>query len=387
MATGDLGIATADMARNTNGLGPAFRRGDGLTCIEEPGPEGPLFVLVHGTWARNAPWATAGASLPSKLRDEWPHPGIFAFKWRGLNRLTERLRASEELQEAIRRLKEQFTGRQIIVIGHSHGGNIVAWATTQIEIDAAVYLNTPFLRVLELEPLSVSSFRAFGVPSPFDRIDLIAASIQLFGVPLLLVITVALIVLSSVFAPDADWIYYLRILTSAFTIGLSYFLLQGSHLLSERIRSYRRTLVTLTTGPRLARRELVVSATGDEALTALTTANATISVFGTFTRRPLIWMTQIGRYIDTKLGGMSLIFGVIVLLALGIFATMLAVAMLAYGPIHGLIAAESTLATTAFPSGITDTMSVDVGPRGLKHSLVYDSPEVIAAIIRWLKKE
>ena len=48
--------------------------------------------------------------------------------------------------------------------------------------------------------------------------------------------------------------------------------------------------------------------------------------------------------------------------------------------------AEVTLATTAFPKGVTDTLSVDVRTeRGLEHSLVYAESDVIDRIVCWLK--
>ena len=94
-------------------------------------------------------------------------------------------------------------------------------------------------------------------------------------------------------------------------------------------------------------------------------------------RRPLILA---GRYGDTVsyLKILDFIF-------MPLFAFMLLLGMCAYGPIQGLMAAESTLAVSASPLGVSDFLSVDVGGRGLRHSLVYDDPRVISAVVNWLK--
>jgi hypothetical protein len=72
------------------------------------------------------------------------------------------------------------------------------------------------------------------------------------------------------------------------------------------------------------------------------------------------------------------ILGVILLLLMIPFVTMLLPAMAAYGPGHGLMAAALTRATIAFPRGVTDTLSVDVrSESGLRHSLVYSESKYL----------
>jgi pimeloyl-ACP methyl ester carboxylesterase len=346
-----------------------------------------LFVLVHGTWATKAPWLSAGGELTKALLHQWPGAGVFAFRWRGLNRLTARLRAHEELKTLIESLRQRYPDRRLVVIAHSHGGNVAAWATTAVEgVDTVVYLNTPFLRLLRIKPLPATAIRAFGVPPPFDRLDLIALSMQGLFLPLLLLATLPMLFFTGRLSPEESFSALLQPLSGVATVVLSYIYLAGSYAISRRIRWYQRTLMSLTESPRQVRRELVVGATGDEALTGLTTANATISALGAVTRRPLFWFDRVlTQYTGSQLGLVGIAISVLYVLLTIPFGIMLFVAVLAYGPVHGLIAAEATLVTTVSPRGVTDTLSVDVRSEGLRHSLVYSETEVLAAIVDWLR--
>jgi hypothetical protein len=359
----------------------------GVECVHPPGSEGPLFVLVHGTWAKNAPWLSARGELTKALLRQWPDAGVFAFRWRGLNRLTARLRAHEELKALIESLRQRYPEARLVLIAHSHGGNVAAWATTAVEgVDTAVYLNTPFLRLLRIKPLPATEIRAFGVPPPFDRVDLIALSVQGLSLPLLLLATLPMLFFAGSLSPNGSLSGLLQLLAAVSTVVLCYIYLAGSYVISRRVRWYQRTLMSLTESPRLVRRELVVGATGDEALTGLTTANATISALGALTRRPLFWFDRtLSRYLGSELGLFGVIVAILFLLLTIPFGVMLFVAVLAYGPIHGLMAAEATLVTTASPRGVTDTLSVDMRSEGLKHSLVYSETEALGAIVEWLR--
>jgi pimeloyl-ACP methyl ester carboxylesterase len=353
-----------------------------LECVLEPGSGGTLFVLVHGTWARHAPWTNQKGQLAQALLQEWPNAGIFAFRWRGFNRLTARLRASEELAAAIGSLRSRYPQCRIIVIAHSHGGNIAAWATTATpDVDTVVYLNTPFLRVIRTPAPAMSTICSFGVLAPFNRVDPILFLLQGVLGLLVMIIGVPLMLLSRSLGPFAIFTAFIIV------VLLSYLMLRGSFQLTGRVRAAQRDLVRLTDAQRLVRRELVVGATGDEALTGLTTANAAIAVLGKLTRRPLRSLSAATQYLADDVGPFALLFLVLLGFVMVPFAFMIGLAMIAYGPVQGLMAAEITLATTAFPKGVTDTLSVDVrSDHGLKHSLVYDEPEILEKIVQWLQK-
>jgi pimeloyl-ACP methyl ester carboxylesterase len=352
-----------------------------LECVHKPSQGGTLFVLVHGTWARGASWTKEKGRLPQALLQEWPDAGIFAFGWQGFNRLTARLRASEQLATAIRSLRTSYPLSRVVVIAHSHGGNIAAWATTATpDVDTVVYLNTPFLRVVRAHLPALATICAFGVPAPFNRIDPIRFLLQVVLGLMVMVVGVPLLLLGQSLGPIAN-------LTSfTIVVALSYLMLRGSFHLTGRIRTAQSDLVRLTEANRLVRRELVVGATGDEALTGLTTANAAIAVLGSFTRRPLRSLTAATQYLADDVGPFALLFAVFLLIVMVPFGVMIGVAMIAYGPVQGLMAAEVTLATTAAPNGVTEVLSVDVQTsRGLKHSLVYDEPKILEKVVRWLR--
>ena len=116
-----------------------------------------LIVLVHGTWGRTSSWAFVDPvksclvrSLLTRLRDLTNNDiMIKRFPWSGRNSQQARDRAAKELHEELQRgLGDR--DRRIVVIGHSHGGNIALAARDKLceasrQRVRCVLMGTPFL--------------------------------------------------------------------------------------------------------------------------------------------------------------------------------------------------------------------------------------------------
>ena len=118
-------------------------------------------TLVHGTFARRAGWIKPDSKLSKYLIGMVAPPvHLTPFTWSGANRISARLKAAEDLR---RRLLDQVGSHPNdahYVIGHSHGGNVAAYAIQGSEelkrTVGLVCLSTPFL-LLELRALSIST--------------------------------------------------------------------------------------------------------------------------------------------------------------------------------------------------------------------------------------
>lgn len=107
-------------------------------------------VLVHGTFARLAPWTREDSALCRSLRALLPDARIHAFPWSGRNSHSARIKAGRELAEYLRDEQAAKPGRRRVLIAHSHGGNVVLYALRYRQVPetvaGCVFLATPFLR-------------------------------------------------------------------------------------------------------------------------------------------------------------------------------------------------------------------------------------------------
>jgi hypothetical protein len=122
-----------------------------------------LVTLVHGTFARNAPWTHDDSKLCTGLRAAFGGGVCFRrFPWSGRNSASDRAEASEALAKQIADDVCQYPSARQFVIAHSHGGNFalsaVANAGLVDRIAGVVCLATPFLvsrkRDLGKDPLA-----------------------------------------------------------------------------------------------------------------------------------------------------------------------------------------------------------------------------------------
>ncbi len=115
-------------------------------------------TLVHGTFARNAPWTKPGSVLRRYLREHIPgRIKLHRFSWSGWPSHSARDRAAQCLRCDLSFRIKKYPDAHHCVIAHSHGGNVVCYAARDPELAehlAIITLSTPFLvprkRILRL---------------------------------------------------------------------------------------------------------------------------------------------------------------------------------------------------------------------------------------------
>lgn len=102
-------------------------------------------ILVPGTWAGKASWAQPGSKLCRFLDAQLGGCSIHVHEWSYHLDEAHRRKAADSLTERIQSMREQY-GR-MVVIGHSHGGNVVLNSCRELRPGSveAVTMNTPFL--------------------------------------------------------------------------------------------------------------------------------------------------------------------------------------------------------------------------------------------------
>ena len=114
-----------------------------------------ILFLVHGTW----PCGLLKHIIRSKNHEQiWIHPssafcGAMAmpnitlrpFYWSGDNSILQRQLAVSQLRGELIEARIAYPEARILVLAHSHGGNIAIKASTSKTVDGIVTLGTPFL--------------------------------------------------------------------------------------------------------------------------------------------------------------------------------------------------------------------------------------------------
>ena len=101
-----------------------------------------IYVLVHGTFSNSSIWLKLKDSIREKEQCF-----IFDFNWDGMNKFDSRRDASIKLRENLVELRIRYPDQEIIIIAHSHGGNIAVQALndTFFKINyRLICLATPF---------------------------------------------------------------------------------------------------------------------------------------------------------------------------------------------------------------------------------------------------
>ncbi|MCW1401381.1 alpha/beta fold hydrolase [Novosphingobium sp. MW5] len=106
-------------------------------------------ILVHGTFASEATWIESDSALAQQLRNVMPEIECVPFRWSGANNHSARLAASDALAETIHDVADRYPRAAIHLVGHSHGGNVMLYASGKIgprpKIATMSFLGTPFL--------------------------------------------------------------------------------------------------------------------------------------------------------------------------------------------------------------------------------------------------
>lgn len=109
-------------------------------------------ILVHGTFAPNAPWTRPDSrfrqALAAGLAADGKAAVFHEFGWSGRNRLADRLQAADALAGLITDLRGQQPPPPVFLVGHSHGGSVIALMLKRAgdagRIAGAIFLSTPY---------------------------------------------------------------------------------------------------------------------------------------------------------------------------------------------------------------------------------------------------
>ena len=111
-------------------------------------------TLVHGTFARNAPWVRPGSSFQRALEEDLREKIVFEepLLWSGRNSIRHRWRAADQLAARVFANQRAHPDDLHVAIGHSHGGSVIAYALGRHAALAAsmvgvAFLATPFVDI------------------------------------------------------------------------------------------------------------------------------------------------------------------------------------------------------------------------------------------------
>lgn len=84
-----------------------------------------VVTLVHGTFARSAPWTQDESTLRKELVRHLGPVTFRPFEWTGANSHNARIAAGALLGKHILSVKTEYPEARQILIAHSHGGNVI----------------------------------------------------------------------------------------------------------------------------------------------------------------------------------------------------------------------------------------------------------------------
>lgn len=175
-----------DLRPHASGRLHATMRSDHLIVVLVHGTKVRLFgreLLAPPTWTK--PDSLFRSSLAGILGEK---PLFVEFEWSGANTHRARISAAGRLADLLRQLRREHAAAMIVLIAHSHGGNVALYAMRQLgtagavprhPVDGLVCLGTPFLRARLRDLTSV--FRRFWASLPWAVSFALVALIPLLG--------------------------------------------------------------------------------------------------------------------------------------------------------------------------------------------------------------
>ena len=128
---------------------PARKERERLLALQAMPPEYVL-TLVHGTFAKNAPWIRPDSLIARSLTELLGgRVEVEPFVWTGSNSVHHCATAVAALRDHLGEMRRRYKGARQVVVAHSHGGNVALTAMhTENECQGVlgvVTLATPFL--------------------------------------------------------------------------------------------------------------------------------------------------------------------------------------------------------------------------------------------------
>ncbi|MBY0284897.1 MAG: GPI inositol-deacylase [Sphingomonas sp.] len=121
-----------------------------------------LIVLVHGTWNPTSLWLQPRSHFRNRIAAALRSEGVKEVRfsrliWSGANNHQARAAAGDALAERLKFLRSRFPTHRLIVVGHSHGGNVALRGALLRDaggqtVDGVVTLATPFLAFEKVNP-------------------------------------------------------------------------------------------------------------------------------------------------------------------------------------------------------------------------------------------
>ena len=108
-----------------------------------------IITLIHGTFARGAPWTRPGSRLVEALTAHFGEAVQFQYQdWSGFNSFSARDKGAKNVTARIQEKRQEHGNVPQYLIGHSHGGNVALQAAIEDDeacLDGVVCLATPVL--------------------------------------------------------------------------------------------------------------------------------------------------------------------------------------------------------------------------------------------------
>lgn len=253
-------------------------------------------VLVHGTWGRgwwrlvgktssalpeHRYWFQLGSSFYEAIRTSVPAQLDFhAFLWSGANRFIGRYGAAIRLAKELLRLSFHDPSTPVLVIAHSHGGNVALLAASLLSAKhrplAIATMGTPFIYVTEKE---ISGFESSAM--------LLGVVLTIVITPFILGVLVPLIIIGWAEHSESYLLLSLAIIAA---IAIFYFVFSSWDGIVNRVgKRYRKLKYRLlkSSPKNLPCDLLVLRATGDEASGALAASSLMARLLSLLKRRTI----------------------------------------------------------------------------------------------------
>lgn len=109
------------------------------------------FIFVHGTFAKSADWPALSKGLSDACAQLGTNAEFEEIRWTGYNSVAARLTAAENISKAVGSASKADPKGPIFVIGHSHGGNALAYFLKFFDeaslLAGSAFLSTPFVAI------------------------------------------------------------------------------------------------------------------------------------------------------------------------------------------------------------------------------------------------